>query len=91
MLKSSSCDYNNAYLLVKGTISIANMETKSTTAYDNDKKVVFKDCSPFTNCISEINNTQIDNAKDIDAVLLVYKLIECGSNYSQTSVNLWQC
>ena len=90
MLKSSSCDYSDAYLLVKGAISIANMANKSATAYDDDKKVVFKNFAPFTNCISKINNTQIDNGKDIDVALLVYKSIEYISNYSQASVNLWQ-
>ena len=35
-------------------------------ANNTNKKVTFKDCAPFMNCIIEINNTQIDNAKDID-------------------------
>ena len=38
-------------------------------ANNTNKKVIFKNCAPFTNCISEINNTQIDNAKDIDIVM----------------------
>ena len=41
-----------------------------------DKVVVFKNCAPFTGCISEINNTQIDNARDMDAVIPMYSLIE---------------
>ena len=47
-------------------------------------------CVPFTNCISEINNTQIDNAKDIDIVMPMYNLIEYCDNYSKTSGSLWQ-
>ena len=52
------------------------------------KKVLFKNCAPFTNCISEINNTQVDNAKDIDIVMPIYNLIEYSDNYSRTSGNL---
>ena len=48
---------------------------------NNDKEVVFKNCAPFTDCISEINNTQIDNAKDIDVVMPMYNLIEYTNNY----------
>ena len=44
--------------------------------------------APFINCISEINNTQIDNTKDIDMVMLMYNLIEYSDNYSKTSGSL---
>ena len=54
------------------------------------KKVIFKNCAPFTNCISEINNTQVDNAKDIDILMPMYNLIEHSDNYSKTSGSLWQ-
>ena len=50
----------------------------------------FKNCAPFTNCISEINNTQIDNAKDIDIVMPMYNLIEYSDNYVKTTGSLWQ-
>ena len=52
--------------------------------------MIFKNCAPFTNCISEINNTQIDNAKDIDIIMPVYNLIEYSDNYSKTIGILWQ-
>ena len=54
------------------------------------KKVIFKNCTPFTNCISKINNTQIDNAEYIDIVMPMYNLIEYSDNYSKTSGSLWQ-
>ena len=57
MLKSSLCDYNDAYILVKGTITVANTSTAGAAANNTNKKVIFKNCAPFTNCISEINNT----------------------------------
>ena len=54
------------------------------------KKGIFKTCAPFTNCISKINNTQIDNAEYIDIVMPMYNLIEYSDNYSKTSGSLWQ-
>ena len=90
MLKSSLCDYSDAYILVKGTISVNNTVTQGAAANNTDKKVIFKNCAPFTNCISGINNTQIDNAKDIDIVMLMYNLIEYSDNYAKTTGSLWQ-
>ena len=90
MLKSSLWDYSDAYILVKGTISINNTAAQGAAANNIDKKVIFKNCAPFTNCISEINNTQIDNAKDIDIVMLMYNLIEYSDNYAKTTGSLWQ-
>ena len=52
--------------------------------------MIIKNCDPFTNCISEINNIQIDNAKDIDTVMPMYNLIEYSDNYSKTPGSLWQ-
>ena len=87
MLKSTLCDYSDAYILVKGTISVNN--TAAAGAVNNtNKKVIFKKCALFTNCISEINNTQIDNAKDIDIVMPMYNLIEYSDNYAETTVSL---
>ena len=63
MLKSSLCDYSDAYILVKGTISVNNTAAADANANNTNKKIVFKNCAPFT---SEVNNTQVDNAKDID-------------------------
>ena len=71
MLRSGLCDYNNAYILVKGNIIIAQ-ETAAAPKNAN-KKVIFKNCAPFTGCISRINNTQI--------VMQMYNLIEYSDNY----------
>ena len=51
---------------------------------------MFKNCALFIYCKSEINNTEIDNAKDIDIVMSMYNLIEYSNNYSKTSGSLWQ-
>ena len=53
-------------------------------------KEIFKDASPFTNCISSINNNQIDNAEYKDVVMPIYNLIEYRNNYSKTSGSFWQ-
>ena len=92
MLKSSLCDYSDAYILVKGTITVNGRGAASAArqAYERDKGVLFKNCAPFINCISEINNTQIDNAKDIDIVMPMYNLIEYSDNYAKTSGSSWQ-
>ena len=74
MLKSSSCDYSDAYILVKGTITIngRGADAAARQADERDKGGAFKNCAPFINFISEINNTQIDNAKNINIVMPMY-------------------
>ena len=90
MLRSSLCDYSDAYILVKENKSVNNNAAAGAAANNNGKKVIFKNFAPFTNCISKINNTQIDNAEYIDIVLPMYNLIEYSDNYSKTSGSLWQ-
>ena len=88
MLKSSLCDYSDAYILIEGTITINNTAAAHAEANNTNKKVIFKNCAPFTNCISEINNTHVDNAKDTDIVMLMYNLIKYNDNYSKLSGGL---
>ena len=92
MLRSNFCDYADAYLLVKGTIAItgAGDDDAARRADERDKGITFKNCVPFTKYISRINNTDIDNAQDIDIVMPMYNLIEYSDNYSKTSGSLWQ-
>ena len=92
MLKSSLCDYSDAYILVKESITVPNTVVATAAANHTNKKVIFKNGAPFINYISEINNTQVDNdnAKDIDVVMPLYKYIEYSNNYSKTSGRLWQ-
>ena len=90
MLRSSLCDYSDAYILVKGNITVNNTAADGADANYDNKKVIFKNCAPFTDCISKINNTDIDNAKYIDIVMPMYNLIEYSDNYSKTSGSLWQ-
>ena len=89
MLQSSLCDYCDAFILVKGTITVNNTAAADADANNTNRKVIFKNCAPFTNCISEIDNMQVGNAKDIDIVMPMYNLIEYSDNHSKTSGCLW--
>ena len=57
MLRSSLCDYSDAYIIVKGNTSVNNTAGAGAAANNANKKVILKNCAPFTNCISKINNT----------------------------------
>ena len=66
MLKSSLCDYGDAYILVKGTITITGVgdDAAARQADEKDKWITFKNCASFINCKTETNDTEIDNAND---------------------------
>ena len=66
MLGSSLCDCSDVHILVKGNITVNNTADAGAAANKTNKKVIFKSCVPFTECISKINNTQIDNTEYID-------------------------
>ena len=86
----SKCDYSDGYIHVRGTITVNNTAAADADANNTNKKVIFINCAPFTNCVSEINNADLDNAKDLDIVMPMYNLIEYSDNYSKTSGILWQ-
>ena len=88
MLKSSLCDYGDAYILVKGYKTVKNTAADDAAANNPNKKVISKNWALFTNCISEINNAQVDNAKYVDIVMSMYNVMEYRDNYSKTSAVL---
>ena len=92
MLMSNLFDYADAYILVHGTITITGAGADDATRQvdERDKGVIFKNFAPFIKCISRINSTEIDNAKDIDIVMPMYNVTEYSDNYSKTSGSLWQ-
>ena len=92
MLKPSLCDYSYTYILVKETITItrAGADAAARQEDERDKGAIFKNCAPFINCKIEINNTEIDSAKDTDIGMPMYNLIEYSDNYSEISGSLWQ-
>ena len=76
-LESNLCDYSDAYVLVKETINV--------TGGDNNTNVVFKNCAPFKDCKTEINDTFVDYANFINIKMPKYNLIEYIDNFSDTS------
>ena len=101
MLRSNLCHYSDAYILLKGTITITGNAgppagrteaqlLAARQADERDKGIIFKNYAPFTKCICRINNTDIDNAKDINIVMPMYNLIEYSDNYAKTSRSLYQ-
>ena len=90
MARSNLCDYIDSYILVKGTITVPNTEAAGIAVNNTIKKIIFKNCAPFTDCITEINNTQVDDAQNIDVVMPMYNLIKNSDAYSKTSGGLWQ-
>ena len=92
MLRSNLCDYADAYIIVKGTITItgAGADDAAKRLDERNKGIIFKNCVPFTKCISRTNNTDINYVQDIDILTPMYNLIEYSDNYSKTSGSLWQ-
>ena len=88
MLRSILCNHSDAHILLNATITALNTAVSQAES-SNRKNITIKNCATFTNCISEINNTQIDNAKEIGIVMPMYNLIEYSDNYFKTSRSLW--
>ena len=74
MIRSSLRDYIDPYTLVKRTITVLRTTAADAAVNNTNKKVIFKNCAPFTSCITKINNTKVNNAEDIDIVMLMYNL-----------------
>ena len=72
MLRSSLCNYSDAQILVEGTITVTNTVARPNNGAN--KKVIFKNCAPFTSCIRRINNAHVDDAQYIDVVMPMYNL-----------------
>ena len=84
MLRSDLCDVSDAYIVVKGEITVTN-----PNGAKRNKAVSFKNNAPFINCISKINGVKIDNAEDLDVVMPMYNLLEYSKNYKKTTDSLW--
>ena len=91
ILRSSLCDYSNTYILVSGTITVtgAGADDAAKRLDERNERVIFKNSAPFIDCINEINNTQMDNAKHVNVVMSMYNLIAYNNNFSETSGSLW--
>ena len=82
MLRPDLCDYFDAYIVVKGIITVVRPNDNK-----RNKSVAFKNNAPFINCISKINGGKI--AEDLDVVMVMYKLLEYSKNCRKTTGSLW--
>ena len=82
LMKSSLSDYSDAYILVTGVITATNV--------DEDTNAAFKNCAPFTECITHISDKHIDAAENLDIAMPMHNLIQYSDNYSDTSRIIWQ-
>ena len=67
VIKSDLCDYSDTYILVTGNITV--------TGGDANTRVAFKNCAPFTKCITYINDEHVDNADNLNIIIPMYNLI----------------
>ena len=84
MLRSDLCDFSDAYIVVKGIITVTDPEKAK-----RNKALAFKNNAPFIKCFSKINGIQIDNKEDLDVVVPMYSLLEYNKNYRKTTGSLW--
>ena len=100
MLRTSLCDFSEAYIILKGKARVIADATeagpdnvppaRNAAQNGSNKKFVFKNCAPFTDCITKINATMIENANNIDLAMPMYNLIEYSDNYEKSSGSMWQ-
>ena len=81
MLRSDLCDFSDAYIVVKGDITLES----GNDANKRNKDLAFKNNAPFINCISKMNGVKTDNAEDLDVVMSMYNLLEYSKNYRKTT------
>ena len=81
MLRSDLCDFNDAYIVVKGDITLE----VDNDANKTNKNLAFKNNAPFINSISKINGVRVDNAEDLDFVMPMYNLLEYSKNYRKNN------
>ena len=92
MLRSNLCDYSDAYILVKGTITVTAPGVNNNANNVRDKRnrpVILKNNAPFVSCITRINGELIEDADDLDIVMSMYNLLEYSKNYRKTIRSLY--
>ena len=81
-MKPNLCDYSDAYIIVTGDIKV--------TTVTADTNVAFKNCAPFTRCVTHINDEHVETAENLDIIMPMHNLIEYSDNYSDSSGSLYQ-
>ena len=89
MLRSSLCDYSDAYILVKGTITVTDPGANNGANNIRNRPLILKNNAPFVLCITRINGELIEDADDLDIVMPMYNLLEYSKNYRKTIGSLY--
>ena len=92
MLMSNLCDYSDAYILIKGTITVTAPGVNNNADDIRDKRnrpLILKNNAPFVSCITRINGELIEDADDLDIVMSMYNLLEYSKNYRKTIGSLY--
>ena len=84
MITSNLCDYRDSYIFVERTTAVLNTAAAGVAVNNTNKKVLFKNCASFFDCITEMNNIQIDDAQKIGVVIPRCNWIESSDAYSKT-------
>ena len=91
-LRSSLCDYSDAYILVKGTImvTVAGVNNNANNIRDKrNRPLILKNNAQFVSCITRINGELIEDTDDLDIVMPIYNLLEYSKNYGKTIGSLY--
>ena len=92
MLRSNLCDSSDAYILVKGTITVTAPAVNNNANNIRDKRnrpIILKNNAPYVSCIRRINGELIEDADDLDIVMSMYNLLEYSKNYTKTIGSLY--
>ena len=92
MLRLNLCDYSDAYILVKGTITVTAPGANNNANNIREKRnrpLILKNNAPFVSCITRINGELIEDADDLDIVMSMYNLLEYSKNYRKTIGSLY--
>ena len=83
VIKPNLCYYSDAYILKTGDIAVVNGNQKTSIA--------FKNCTPFTRCVTHLNDEHVERAENLDIIMNMYNLLEYSENFEESSGSLWQC
>ena len=82
VIKPFLCDYSDAYILITGDITVTDIAA--------DVNVAFKNCAPFTRCVTHVNDEHVKTAENLDIIMPMYNLLEYSDNYADSSVSLYE-
>ena len=90
MLRSDLCDYSDAYILVKGTITVNGVVNGvENEILRRNRLLILKNNAPFVSCMTKINNEFIEDVNDLDIVMPIYNLLKYSKNYRKTIGSLY--